>query len=159
MICKTDYNINGIYIAKGLLSSLTKYYANIMINIENIIRENKLLKLPNGIGYRIGCSRKDVHGLYYHEYNIIEVNPKQTRCDFISSVLHELIHAEQAATGKYKIKIEKNGIVKAWWKGTKIGEGLAMIPWRERPWEQEAINKTKDLLGPLYKGLIERGII
>lgn len=103
MIRPSDSLQNGIYISKRALydtrvNEHTRRYGEVFKEVDEIIRAHHILKISPDIKLRIGLiryKREKFLGVFDHETNLLEVDPRVSEDTFISILCHEYIHAEQ----------------------------------------------------------------
>lgn len=81
----------------------------------------------------------------------ITVNPNQTHEDFVNTLLHEMIHAQQILEGRLsasRIKNGENAVITLW---NKRAFSTRVMEYANYPWEIEAnyeANRLQDLMRP-----------
>jgi hypothetical protein len=110
----------------------------LVINALPIFR--KFLKLPNNIVIRVcPIKSKNKQGQYVSEEKLVEIEYRNRKdYSFISTLAHELIHAEQYHTGKlsysYKKRLHQ-------WEGKDVNnKGTTYFRYVNQPWERQAFD-------------------
>ena len=107
----------------------------------------KIMDLPETLGLEVRPIRGNVTGYYKNASRIIGVDPRdRTLGAILSTIMHELVHAEQYHTGRLAIK---QG-VHTW--NNEMGDQVTAIvssssykKYRAFPWEVEAYSRQEDL--------------
>lgn len=86
---------------------------------------------------------RDVRHLNGGHQLLIRINRKSNRSQQLITLAHEMIHARQFVEGQ----LQQCGPLHYSWKDEKICRSANEIPYRERPWEQEAYKEAL----PLYR--------
>jgi len=124
-----------------MVDQLTSRRMRNTLQIRIELRATKLDKGTNGEVFRDIDGSKSTK-----EFRIVLHRDKTFKMN-LDTLAHEVIHIIQIVTKRYQIRYWKtDGKIHARWEGNDLGPKYE-IPYRERPWEQEAFEFTGDLAG------------
>ena len=103
----------------------------------------KLLNLPNGLTFRVApIKAKRTRGVYVVGERLVEIDPRQRATDVLTTIAHELVHAEQYHEGRLKIEyLRGHGQVHMWNGEFVTNKGSTYQAYRDQPWEKEAFER------------------
>lgn len=107
-------------------------YLGIEDNIEVFINFDDELAADDTDQYTV-CGNCDVDDLEV----TININPKLTRKAIFTTLMHEMVHAQQMLEGRYL-----PGVKKSRWEGAMVEH----INYYDLPWEKEAFKKEVELI-------------
>ena len=89
---------------------------------------------------------KQYHGYYVDEDRTAIVDPRRRLSTFVTTIVHEMVHAQQYHEGRLELKYTKRSGWKYWWNG-RVSEhqGESMSTYLRQPWEVEAL-ELQDIL-------------
>jgi hypothetical protein len=135
--------------------SYKRYFDEALWIVEKLVYSfDDVLKhyvLPERLLYHIRPIRSEHGRAYWYtmpesastRYYCVEIDVRQEEEEFYDTVLHELTHIEQFASGRLKCCKDQNYFN---WLGKKmITTGITIAEYNELPWEKEAIEKAKKL--------------
>lgn len=137
MINSSDLFIEGVFVSNHALYKIkkTRSYITLLKGVVDTVIENSILSIPSTIRYKITTLPGRLCGAFYHDRNLLKIDARLKRSQFISILCHELIHAEQ----NYQGRLKWTGGAFLW-----LGEEL-LAEYRERPWEKEAYARTPEI--------------
>lgn len=107
----------------------------------------QLLTLPPLLGITVRPIRGRVNGTCNRFLKIEMETRRKSMGDFLITLMHELVHAEQFFTGRLATGNR--------WNGVEYKRGTTYKKYRELPWEVEAWDRqeqlAKDVLGLMHK--------
>jgi len=103
----------------------------------------KLLNLPKGLAFRVApIKAKRTRGVYVVGQQLAEIDPRQRAEDVLTTLAHELVHAEQYYEGRLKIEyLRGHGQVHMWNGEFITNKGSTYQAYRDQPWEKEAFER------------------
>lgn len=111
-----------------------------------------ILKVDPNLKIKITKLKNDFNGMFFPISNEIWISAEQTQLkDVLITLAHELIHAEQAFTGKLK-KSYKCGYYK--WNDSLIKLDNA-AGYKDLPWEKEAFSRQGEVALYIYNKICE----
>ena len=118
-----------------------------------------LLDLPKNIYVRIGTKRGSFRGSYNNSEKVLFLNVcKYDYDDCLTTLAHELVHAEQYKQGRLSVSsfITKKGYIN-YWNGEEItNKGRTYNSYRKQPWEVEAFGRQSGLAKKVKKLIEEK---
>ncbi len=123
-----------------------------------------ILDLPQDLKVRIARFKGHQRGCYYASENTAHVTPVLDANQFLLTLCHELVHAEQFHTGRlgYQLNVLRNRYYYSWNGQINYNRGTTYMAYREQPWEQEAFGRQGELaqkvleMNPLVAGIVQR---
>lgn len=118
----------------------------------------KFLDFPKDILVRIGTKRGSIRGSYSSKHKTVFLNiSKFDYEEAMTTLAHELVHAEQYKQGRLKNKLTGRGYINLW-NGEQIkNKGMTYNSYKKQPWEAEAFarqdglaKKVTELLEEIY---------
>lgn len=121
----------------------------------------KLLNLPGTVRIRIAGIKGTIRGRYYSDTKFVLLDSALRGKKLLSTLAHELVHAEQYHTGKLTKCIVPG---KGWmhqWEGSVINNrGRTYKAYRAQPWEVEAFARQEQLADQVWNTLtVDLGIV
>ena len=116
-----------------------------------------ILDLPKDLLVRIATKSGTMKGSYLHSQRLVFINVCNFNYDAVMTTLaHELVHAEQFKKGKLKIHSTNKGYVH-YWNGERVtNKGMTYNSYRKQPWEAEAFARQDVLSKKVTKILNEK---
>lgn len=152
MIKSTDRQIYpNIYMALSCIYNST-YKPEQCASVAETIRKAmpvlcKMLKVKPGIKVRVApIKARHTRGSYYHGSRVIVIDPRFPS-SFLSTLCHEMVHAEQYDEGR----LEWCGVHR--WHGSAVRTGSTYASYRSLPWEVEAFERQEGLAAQLKSQL------
>lgn len=107
----------------------------------------KFLDFPEDILVRIGTKRGSIKGSYSDKHKTIFLNiSKFDYDDAMTTLAHELIHAEQYKQGRLKQKWQARRGYLNLWNGEEVrNKGMTYNSYKKQPWEAEAFARQDEL--------------
>lgn len=123
----------------------------------------KIMKLPKSVSLEVRPIKGRTQGLYFNARQGMEVDTRtKTLGDFLVTVMHELVHAEQYHTGRLKGGYEYGKGYVNYWNGEantgRGSKGKTYSAYRKLPWEEEAWGRQEKLAQDVTKMLFDKGI-
>lgn len=150
----TDVKIaDNVYLSRQLYNSHAKnrYVSHVAPTIAKAVKIlARVLDVPADMKVRI-CNIKatNTNGRYYGTLGIAEVEPRFDIKAMISTLAHEMVHAEQYHQGRLSWK---NGA--QYWNGSKSNnKGSTYARYRAQPWEVEAFDRQGELASIVIREL------
>lgn len=107
---------------------------------------HELLHLPASITVRIaGLKSRSLRGRYVYSTCTAELSYSLSDERLLTTLAHELVHAEQYNTGKLKNEWSNRGWVHQWEGDMNYNKGSTYKAYRNQPWEVEAFGREKIL--------------
>lgn len=104
----------------------------------------ELLHIPRYVSIRIaGLKARTLRGKYVHTEKTAELSHKLANDRLLTTLAHELIHAEQYNTGKLKNEWSDCGWVHSWEGDINTNKGTTYQAYRNQPWEIEAFGREQ----------------
>ena len=152
--------------------SLQAYYKHRKDNkIENLVTLvshtvkdlQDILDLPPDLKVRIAQFKGHQRGCYNPSEKTAHVTPTLDERQFLFTLCHELVHAEQFHTGRlgYMYNTLRNRYDYSWNGQLNTNRGTTYMAYREQPWEQEAFGRQGELaqkvveMNPLVRGIVQ----
>jgi hypothetical protein len=112
----------------------------------------KLLNIPNGLLFVVRPNGGKYNGDYNERNKRIQVDPRRKNLGTIlSTIMHELVHAEQYHTGKLSRSQHFNP---PFWNGEAVdNKGTTYEAYRKLPWEVEAFGRQEELAETVAKAI------
>ena len=141
-----------IHVAQSILYGNYKPFRPIVDVIKKLIPEHldriaKQVDLPAKVNINIRPIKGNVRGRAVFETSSVEVDPRYSFKDFISTLVHECVHIEQHFQGRLKWF----NTVK-YWKGEEVKMGSTFDAYWNLPWEVEARDKSDLYLSSVRVG-------
>jgi hypothetical protein len=142
----TDVKISdNVFLSRQLYNSRAKsHYVNhvgpTIVKAVKIL--SRILDVPENVRIRI-CNIKAhaTNGRYYGSLGVAEIKPRFDIRSMISTLAHEMVHAEQYHQGR----LAWNGRVQIWNGEVNTNKGSTYARYRAQPWEVEAFGRQDEL--------------
>lgn len=107
---------------------------------------HELMHLPENISVRLaGLKARNLRGRYIDSRRLVEISASLKGDQLLTTLAHELVHAEQYNTGKLKNEWSNRGWVHQWEGDMNYNKGSTYKAYRNQPWEIEAFGREKIL--------------
>lgn len=114
----------------------------------------KKLNVPPTMKVRIASFKgKSRQGSYYDTRQLAEIRMKHRISLMITTLAHEMVHAEQFHTGK----LAYSGSKSYWMQQLVERRGTTYASYRALPWEVEAFDRQESLAAEVFKEMARRG--
>lgn len=109
------------------------------------------LNFPSNIRIIVRYFKGNRRGCYIEGLKTAFLTPRaRTKKGFVSTLAHELIHAEQYHTGR----LVNKGRREKWWDGKPVGnKGSTYDRYRDLPWEIDAFGRQDEIALAVMKSL------
>lgn len=150
----TDVKISDkVFLARQLYNSYAKthyvsYLGPTIVKAVEIL--SRVLDVPEDFKVRIcNIKSRNTNGRYYGHLGVAEVEPRFHVKDMISTLAHEMVHAEQYHQGRLAF----DGYAKVWKGEVSKNKGSTYARYRAQPWEVEAFGRQAELAEIVCKEL------
>lgn len=153
-IRKSDVHIGGgIHVSAGCLYDKSKRIR--ALNRASLVNRSielfrKRLDIPQDLVFCIKSIKGTTTGSYYPKSKSVVLSYKQTPQQFLQTLAHELVHAEQYKQGRLESKMVNYRWVN-FWHGVPGKRGTTFNSYYNQPWEIEARKRQ----GALAKEVME----
>lgn len=151
-IKKTDIGLKHLIPEHLIFVSKDYYYGkqrskiNFLVEILTIIKKHKVLKFNPFLVFRYGDLGQPMYnGFYYTNENFLELKYQHDRVNFLTTLCHELVHAEQEFTGKTLADNEWKGKIYKTKETYDISNPKECDEYFNLPWEKEAYRREDEL--------------
>lgn len=150
----TDVKIvDNVYLSRQLFNSNAKdhYVGHVAPTIAKAVKIlARVLDVPADMKIRIcNIKARGTNGRYYGTLGVTEIEPRFDIKTMISTLAHEMVHAEQYHQGRLAWK----GGTQLWNGEVITNKGSTYARYRAQPWEVEAFDRQKELAAIVYKQL------
>lgn len=138
---------------------------NLVTLVSHTVKElQDILDLPQDLKVRIAQFKGRQRGCYNAGEKTAQVTPVLDANQFLLTLCHELVHAEQFHTGRlgYMYNTLHNRYDYSWNGQLNTNRGTTYMAYREQPWEQEAFGRQGELaqkvleMNSLVAGIVQR---